>query len=128
MHALLLLTTLIPSADAPAAARRDDAVLCWNSMTLDLIRADKTPPPQATRHLAMVHAAIYDAANAIYQSHSSYRVNLRATEPADPSAAVAAAAHRVLIGLYPGQVERLDDALDDCMAAVPDGPDKTRGV
>ena len=37
----------------------------WNALTLDIIKAEKTSGPMAARNLAMVHAAIYDAAKAI---------------------------------------------------------------
>ena len=41
-----------------------DVVTEWNSAALNVIRADRTPPPRASRALAILHASIYDAVNA----------------------------------------------------------------
>ncbi|HWN40671.1 MAG TPA: hypothetical protein VNW71_00530, partial [Thermoanaerobaculia bacterium] len=46
-----------------AAPGRADVVLDWNNVTLDAIRVDKTSPPKASRALAIVHVAIFDAIN-----------------------------------------------------------------
>src|SRR6267142_1810799 len=75
--------------------RRDllaaDMVLEWNSVALDAIRTDKTPPPKASRDLAIVHTAIYDAVNAIDRTHQVYAVNVLASPTTSREAAVAAA-------------------------------------
>jgi hypothetical protein len=42
-----------------------DMVLQWNDILLDAIRANRTPPPQGSRAMAIVHAAIYEAVNSI---------------------------------------------------------------
>jgi hypothetical protein len=122
--------TLRKDETPPKAARerRPDAVLGWNTVALDLIRSEHTPPPMAARHLAMLHAAIADAVNTIYQTHRPYRVGLRATEPIDPDAAVAAAAHRVLTDLHPRQARRLDRERDRILAALRPGTSRTRGL
>ena len=49
-----------------------NSVLQWNSVALDAIRADRTPPPLAARNLAMMHIAIADAVNGIVPSFASY--------------------------------------------------------
>lgn len=105
-----------------------DPVLVWNEETLQAIRAEKTPPPIAARNLAMVHAAIYDAVNAVARTHTAFLVNAR--PPADTSmeAAAAVAAHRVLIALYPGQAKRLNAVLRSSLLEVPDGPARDEGV
>jgi hypothetical protein len=48
----------------PIAAANEDAVLAWNSIALSAIATDKTAPPQASRALAMVQTAIFNAVNA----------------------------------------------------------------
>jgi hypothetical protein len=75
-----------------------DAIVRWNALTLDIIKAEKTSPPMAGRNLAMVDSAIYDAANAILsangsangKTHKVYKVPVEA--PADASAEAAAVA------------------------------------
>src|SRR5207237_9529238 len=52
-----------------------DPVLQWNSKLLDAIRTRKTPPPYAARNMAMVHIAIFYAANAIDGGYEGYPNN-----------------------------------------------------
>src|SRR5947208_1699292 len=53
---------------APLVAERveqkRDVVLRWNEAALDAIKAERTPPPIAAHHLALLHVAIYDAVSA----------------------------------------------------------------
>jgi hypothetical protein len=142
MHGLMLLVALAQSGDdwvgpdrtkpnrpaPPIAERRPDAVLQWNEHALEAIRRDRTAPPVAARNLAILHGAIADAVNVIYQTHRPYRVRLRATQNIEPDVAVAVTAHRVLAGIYPRQRGRLDRLLDRALAAVPAGDAKSRGV
>src|SRR5437660_7282980 len=54
-----------PAAPKPRVAYRvepkRDVILRWNDVALDAIREEKTPPPIAAHHLALLHVAIYDA-------------------------------------------------------------------
>ena len=113
-------------SDAPVA--RKDVVLRWNEVVLDAIRAEDTPPPLAARNMAIMHAAMYDAVNALYQTHRAYFVNAEATAGQSPEAAAAVAAHRTLVSLYPRQVRRLDAALDASLDPIPEGQAKIGGI
>jgi hypothetical protein len=128
MNGMLLLVALSATGDARLTAeRRTDVVLQWNNVALDLIRAERTPPPQGARHLAMVHIAVYDSVNTVFLTHKPCKVALRATEDVDPRAAAAAAAHRVLEALYPKHRRRLDRALEESLEGVPAGAARRRG-
>lgn len=120
-----------PGATLPAApaerVQRCDAVLRWNEEALLAIRAGRTPPPVAARNLAILHVTVHDAVAAADGPYRAFRTDLP-TPDADPRAAAAVAAHRVLIELYPTRVEELDAALDDTLGNVPEGPGKARGV
>ncbi|MBW4494493.1 MAG: phosphatase PAP2 family protein [Oscillatoria princeps RMCB-10] len=105
-----------------------DAVLDWNQTLLNAVKQDKTAPPLASRNMAMVHAAIYDAVNAIEQTGEIYRVEANAPESASAEAAAVAAAHRVLVNLYPQQTATFDTALQASLAEIPDGKAETDGV
>ena len=83
----------------------EDPVLAWNRHTLDLIRADATPPPQATRALAMESIAVFDVLNAI-NGTPAYMVDLDAPDGICATAAVAAAAYRILNHAFPAQGPR----------------------
>jgi hypothetical protein len=132
MHGLLLLLALHTPTDTgrdlKPAPKRTDVVLRWNEVALDALRAEKTPPPMAARHLAMMHAAIYDSVNTVYQTHRPYRVALKATEPVEPAAAAAVAAHCVLVALYPCRRAQFDRALDESLAPLKAGAARRRGV
>src|SRR5207249_4134852 len=95
---------------------RADAVIQWNRITLDAIRATNTVPPKASRALAMVSAAVYDAVNAVVPLHEFYHVTPESHPNASAPAAAAAAAHKVLVALFPSLTATFDSAF---AASVP---------
>ncbi len=105
-----------------------DEVLHWNNVLLEAVRTTSTPPPKASRAMAMVHTAIYDAVNCIDQDHQAYQYNVPAAGDTSREAAVAQAAHRVLSNLYPTQQSVFDAALAASLQAIPDGPGKLAGI
>jgi FG-GAP-like repeat/PAP2 superfamily len=117
------------NAPAPIDATNQDAVVAWNSIALQAIRVDKTPPPKASRALAMVSAAVYDAVNAIFNLHAFYHSSPTVDPTADPTAAAAQAAHDVLVSLFPSQATTLfDPALTTWLGKVASGAAKTAGI
>jgi hypothetical protein len=90
-------------------------------------------PGEAAVYMGIVHAAMYDAAVAIVGGYRPYAAALSAPN-ASPHAAVATAAHHVLVGLQPGlgltpaQQALLDARYAAYLAQVPDGPAKVSGV
>src|SRR5205823_1560244 len=111
-----LLFSLSCAARAHAAAL-PDPVLDWNQTTLKTLANVKEPrTPIASRALAMVHAAIFDAANDIDRRYAPYAVDLPAAPGASAGAAVAAAGHAVLISLYPAEKTNLDAAYTASLA------------
>jgi PAP2 superfamily len=106
-------------------------VLQWNRALLVIVRTPGAQPAtiHPTRSFAIMHAAIYDAVNAIDKTHKSYFVNLRGvSQSASQDAAAAAAAHEVLVGLYPQFQAMLDDQLQQSLAQIPDGAHKADGI
>jgi hypothetical protein len=83
----------------------------------------------------MVHGAVYDAVNMIDAGHEPYLPRLPAA-PAGASepAAVATAAHHVLVGLVvvpplaPAIIDRLNTLYSQSLAAIPDGAAKSTGI
>src|SRR5262249_34142257 len=106
----------------------DDMVLGWNEVALDAIRTAQSAPPVAARDLAIVHVAVYDAVNATTHTSESYAVRRQGPAKASPQAAVAAAAHRALVELFPEQQSTFDRALTAALAEVRDGPAEDKGV
>lgn len=110
-----------------------DVVLDWNATLLNAIQAvasrPETTPPVAARNQAIVHAAIYDAVNAIDQSHSSYLVNIDPSEAEGASAEAAAvgAAYQTLINLYPTEAAAFEAQRIRSLAEIPDGAAEDAG-
>ncbi|HZL88513.1 MAG TPA: phosphatase PAP2 family protein [Pirellulaceae bacterium] len=105
-----------------------DMVLDWNAVALDAIRTTSMNPPRASRALAIVHTAIYDAVNAIDRTHEVFSVKALALPGASREAATAAAAHRALSALFPTLTGTFDAELADSLAQIPDGPTEDAGV
>jgi hypothetical protein len=139
---------LIPVASV-AAAEPANPVLDWNINAVNAIGNPVTPPvtnpptppglgqppPIAVIHLAMVHGAIYDALNAIDGGHEPYLSGLPSAPGASKGAAVAAAAHDVLLALpapAPGNPDPMRASVaelyGDYVDEIPDGPAKSQGI
>ena len=115
---------------APRSVQAQDAnaVLEWNRLTSNaVVTATQNSVPQ-TRTFAMVHTAVHDALNAIDRRYQPYANGEPAPLAASPEAAVAAAAHDVLVSLFSAQRESLDAAYAAALARIADGQGKTAGI
>ncbi len=121
-----ILGLLAAAALCPAAGA--DMITDWNNITLNVIRAVPLNPPVATRVLAMVHGAMYDAVNGVNRLHEPYLVAQLFNPGASAEAAAATAAHRVLTSLFPQAKGSRDAEYAASLATVPDGLPKDRGV
>jgi hypothetical protein len=120
-----------PSAYAASGVGQPDEVIQWNKTLLTIVRTPGAQPATVhpTRSFAIMHAAIYDAVNAIDATHKPYLVRLEhVSAHASQEAAVDAAAHETLITLYPAFQSTLDQQYDQSLLQIPDGPDKTTGI
>jgi len=142
---LVVMAGLIPMASV-SAADPTNMVLVWNENAINVLSAPQAPPvtipptppglgnapPLSPLHLAMVHGAIYDAVNAIDGGHQPYLDGLSAPSTASKAAAVAQAAHDVLVGLTPVTLPlvkiRIDDMLTASLGLVDPGSAKTAGI
>lgn len=92
----------------------DNIVLRWNDLLLDTIRRTSTNPPLATRALAMMHTAMFDAWAAYDAKAVGTRMGASLRRPtaehtqANKEAAMSYSAYRVLLDLYPAQRAVLD--------------------
>jgi hypothetical protein len=137
--ALIAISMLIPTTSF-AAREPTNMVLEWNLNAVNAIgnAPDATPPglgqppPLAPIHLAMVHGAIYDAVMAIVDTHEPYLKGLNARRSSSQAAAVAAAAHGVLVGLTPATLPAVKTSLDNLyatsLAKISNGTAKRRGI
>src|SRR5882724_5594561 len=138
MHALRsagLVVCLWALAFAPPAFANE--VVHWNETAMKAIVANGQNNLVSTRTLAMVQVAVHDALNAITRRYDAYYFEGPADPAASPDAAIAAAAHTVLVGVIGSfgtpvqKVETLalvDQAYAGSIARVTDGPARNKGV
>ncbi len=109
-----VLTSLIAFASLSGAIAYGDAVTDWNAITVQAVNAavPPRPGPSAVLDLAMVHAAVYDAVEAIDGRFRPYHVHIPGAS-GSPAAAAAAAAHDVLVNRFPAQAASLDSTYHD---------------
>lgn len=123
-----LLPLLLAAWCATASA---DVITAWNDVALQKIRDARTSPPEASRHLAMLHTALYDAVNGIKAPHQTRHQPYLFRHPgppmADETAAASAAARRVLNAVWPND-PRFDAAYADILAGLPQDRATSRGI
>jgi membrane-associated phospholipid phosphatase len=108
---------------------RGNAVTQWNTVAIDVFKPTQgTNPMGQSRSFAILHAAIHDALNAIDHRFASYTPGLADAHGASVDAAVAAAAHDVLVAQVPEQSALVDDAYSHALARIPDGAAKAGGI
>ena len=100
-------------------------MLDWNATAAALPIA---VPPVHARVMAAMHGAVHDAINAIEPQHETYRFQVEAPAGASKDAAVASAAHGVLVALVPSQKAALDTALAQSLAKIGDERSKADGI
>lgn len=94
-------------------------ILRWNSHLLNCFKNVSLNPPAASRQLAILHIAQFEAANTIVDQYVPYLDNsgLLAGLSANPEAAAAQAAHDIMVFLYPSASAVWDSELDDALSA-----------
>jgi len=108
-------------------------VLEWNQIFIDTLIATNTANSSSQRLGAIVHTAIFDAYNGIERRYEPIFVHPSAPSGASRRAAVIAAAHTVLVGLFPARQAALDDSYAASLAALSDdggdgGQSRERGI
>jgi hypothetical protein len=123
-----------------------DAVLDWSktaasaAFAAGLDNSDGCVDPlHESRIFAMMHAAIHDALNAIDRRSQPYALDTQAPAGSSTEAAVAAAAHDVLVAVFPqlpselgltpaAATDLVEKAYVAALAAIPDTPAKAQGI
>lgn len=133
---LMLLGGILPGAPfikplmvAQAATSSPAAVIHWNEIAQrEAITVAKQFQAQSNIYVAFVQAAVYDALVAIEGGYQSYKLDLGDHPNASGDAAVAAAAHDVLVHYFPTRQTALDADYATALVAIPDGAAKMEGV
>jgi hypothetical protein len=113
--ALASVATLALPAAAAAHAATPNPVIQWNRTLLSILRTPGNQPATVhpTRSMAMLHVAIDDAVSAIHGHGRPFALRPSRAAAAD------AAAHRVLVTLYPAQQQALDDQYAALLDQIP---------
>jgi hypothetical protein len=108
---------------SPAAGWTQDAEVIseWNRILQTTVATPGALPGTVffTRPYALMHAAIFDAINAIDRSYTPLAVDVEAATGASRGAAAARAAHDVLSALFPAQRPAFATALAASLARFP---------
>ena len=113
----------------------------WNEVAINMSGLDHTPvapgenrvfgeqygPTRASRAMAIVHIAIFDAVNAIAGGYQSYTGLPTAADNTSMDAAIAQAAHDTLVALFPSQGESCNQQLAEDLSQIPNGRAKVKG-
>ena len=111
LRTLAAMALLIWTASAQA-----DAVTTWNEVAVQAAASGRPGPP-GLFDIAIVQTAVHDAVQAIEGNYEPYAYADRSKRGlGSPAAAVAAAAHRALVLLYPSQQAALDATYDHYLA------------
>jgi hypothetical protein len=93
-------------------------IVKWNEILLEEIAKNSVAPPRASRLMAMVHVAQFEAVNAISRSFEPYLFSehLSYEKGAVSSIAAAQAAHDILFAVFPADAPVFMDALDESIS------------
>ena len=110
-----------------------DQVLIWNQIFIDTLIVTTTANSSSQRLGAILHTAIFDAYTGVEKRYTHILVEPNAPPGASRRAAVVAAAHKALVGLFPSQESVLDGYLSVSLAALGDedsdgGQSRARGI
>jgi hypothetical protein len=103
-----------------ASTDASNPVLEWNQIFIDTLIATTTPNSSSHRLAATVHTAIFDAYNGIERRYTPIFFHNQAPPGASRRAAVIAAAHTVLVRLFPTRQAELDVSYEASLAALSD--------
>ena len=120
-----------PQPASSSAATRD-RLLLWNRAAIDASGLDHTRPGagdtwtfgqhlgpgRASRAMAIVHIAIFEAVNAVANQYRSYAGLPLARPGTSMDAAIAQAARDTLVAMYPSMQGRFDDLLAQDLARI----------
>jgi hypothetical protein len=125
-HSVLRWLSVTVALHVPVLAQNE--VVQWTDAALAAIRVVGTPPPAASRSLAILGTAVFDAVNGIHGHYQHYLVQPNAPANSNEVAALATAAHDVLVVQWPTRAQDFDTLRDTMLAGIPDNPRKTNGV
>jgi hypothetical protein len=134
-------TALVPSR-ASHGTTAAEFIRHWNALAVDTSGLDHTPvalgenrvfgeqlgPARASRAMAIVHIAMFEAVNAINCDYQSYTGLSKARRDTSMNAAIAQAARDTLAALFPSQQATFDQQLAAELAQMPNNRPTSDGI
>src|SRR6266852_4974180 len=127
-------TSQFPGAPSHRPRPSLDSVRHWNEIAIDASGIDHSlvreqfGPTRASRAMAIVHVAVFEAVNAIAGGYRSYAGLSPAPANSSMDAAIALAAHDTLAALFPSQTPSFDAVLAEELGKIPEGRAKSNGI
>jgi hypothetical protein len=131
-----------PHSPIPGPRKGLDSIRRWNQISIDASGLDHTPPApgesrvfkqqlgpgRASRAIAIVHIAMFDAINAVAGEYQSYTGVQAPRGPISMEAAISQAAHDTLAALFSAQTASFDAWLAEDLAQVYNKNAEANGV
>jgi hypothetical protein len=105
-----------------------DTVTRWGVAAAEAAAASGMPPLRTPITFALLHLAMFDAANAVVGGHQPYAVAPDVVRPASAEAAAIEAGYRVLLAEFPTQQAALRLVHQELLASLPEGPPLSNGA
>src|SRR5262249_6775304 len=121
-------TSYTKSITRTAPATANQVALDWDAQVLGAIQQYASTPEYASRALAIVSAAMYDAENSVSGASNYLYIHVAAPTGSSDIAAVAQAAHDALVYLYPAQQAAFDAQLVNSLASVTEANARNNGI
>lgn len=123
--------TAFGEGDAGTIGRKKEAtasaILDWSAIAETAVAEGRGPGP-AQILMTIVQVAIYDTVVALEGGSEPYAVTPEVRGPASLAAAVATAAHGVLVARVPDQAAAVDEQYRASLASIPDTKAKRSGI
>lgn len=130
---IVLVASLVvaPAATAATSSNHDDptVLLDWNAVATSTLAGDaRRATSESFLYMGFVQAVVYNAVVGINGPYEPYRFSEHGPRHASTPAAVAAAAHRVLVTYEPYATASLDASYTASLATIPNGSAKPEGI
>ncbi len=129
----ILLASAVLALTPLAAIAAPNVITDWDEKATAIIQgnvpsAPRVGPVGATRIMAVMHIAMFEAINAVDSKYESYKGPGKPDPGCSPQAAAATAAAKVLIKMHPESAAKTQQELETYLASIPKSDTKDQGI